>query len=218
MSSLVLMRILESAPDRYDAGMRVLSLGAVPRLHAQAARLAVHKPQAHVLEIGCGTGAVTQLLLKRGASVEALDHSPEMLDRARVRLGDRWTGRLLLRESTAAEIDALPAASFDAVVASLSLSEMSASERAYVLAAAVRAVRPGGRIVIADEVRPGAMWQRAVHLLVRIPLALLTWIVTGTTTHAIADLSGELTAAGLRPVEEHRTALGTLAVVVAERE
>ncbi|MBI5505246.1 MAG: methyltransferase domain-containing protein [Deltaproteobacteria bacterium] len=212
------MRILESAPDRYDAGMRVLSLGAVPRLHEQAARLAVHKAGARVLEIGCGTGAVTRLLLERGANVEALDHSPEMLDRARARLGDHWTGRLLLRESTAAEIDALPAASFDAVVASLSLSEMSASERTYVLAAAVRALAPGGRVVIADELRPRLLWQRTVHVVVRLPLALLTWIVTGTTTHAIADLGGELAAAGLRTVEEHRSALGTLAAVAAERE
>ena len=33
MSSLALMRWLESSPDRYDAGMRWITLGRVTRLH-----------------------------------------------------------------------------------------------------------------------------------------------------------------------------------------
>ena len=40
MSSLALMRLLESAPDRYDAGMRVITLGRVSQLHDAVARAA----------------------------------------------------------------------------------------------------------------------------------------------------------------------------------
>lgn len=217
MSSVVLMRILESAPDRYDAGMRMLTLGAVPRLQAALARRAVPRPGARVVEIGCGTGAVTERLLERGARVEAIDQSPEMLDRARRRLAASGGGALVLRESTAAEIDALPAGTADAVVASLALSEMSASERAFVLRAGVRLLAPGGRFAVLDEVRPGTPWQRVLHAVVRLPLALLTWVITGTTSHAIPDLPAELEAAGLHVVADQRSALGTLALVVAER-
>ncbi len=40
MSSLALMRWLESAPHRYDAGMRWLTLGRVSRLHEWLAEAA----------------------------------------------------------------------------------------------------------------------------------------------------------------------------------
>jgi demethylmenaquinone methyltransferase/2-methoxy-6-polyprenyl-1,4-benzoquinol methylase len=217
MSSIVLMRILESAPDRYDTGMRVLSLGAVPRAHRATAALAVRTPGARVLEIGCGTGAVTQLLLKAGAHVEALDQNPEMLDRARTRLADIGAPQLVLRDSTAAEIDGLDAGSFDAVVASLSLSEMSRSERGFVLKHAARVLKGGGQVVICDEVQPRAAWQRLLHLIIRLPLVLLTWLIAGTTTNALPDPTAELEAAGLRVISDERSRLGTLAVIAAEK-
>jgi demethylmenaquinone methyltransferase/2-methoxy-6-polyprenyl-1,4-benzoquinol methylase len=217
VSTVVLMRILESAPDRYDAGMRWLSLGAIPRAHRRVAELATREPGARVVEIGCGTGAVTELLLLAGAEVHAFDQSPEMLDRARARLKDVRVDRLTLSEATAAEMDALAAASAQVVVASLVLSEMSSSERAWVLAEVVRILEAGGRFVVADEVRPYRLWQRVLHRLVRVPLALLTWIVVGAPTHALPDLTGELARAGLVVVREERNRLGTMAVVEAER-
>ena len=136
MSSLALMRWLESAPERYDAGMRLLTLGRVTPLRAVLAQTATPTPGAEVLEIGCGTGAVTALLVERGARVTALDQNPEMLEQARRRLAIPSVGRADLLERTASEIDGLPERSFDAVVASLSLSEMSPGERSFVLRAA----------------------------------------------------------------------------------
>ena len=86
MSSLALMRWLESAPGRYDAGMRVVTLGCVGSVHEAVAALAAPAPGARVLEIGCGTGAVTERLVARGARVTALDQNPEMMEGARARL------------------------------------------------------------------------------------------------------------------------------------
>ena len=77
MSSLALMRWLEGSPERYDAGMRVITFGSVSALHAAVAEAAVGQPDARVLEIGCGTGSVTARLRARGAIVTALDQSPE---------------------------------------------------------------------------------------------------------------------------------------------
>ena len=62
MSSLALMRWLEGSPERYDAGMRLLTFGRVPAVHAAVARAAVPGSGGRVLEIGCGTGAVTARL------------------------------------------------------------------------------------------------------------------------------------------------------------
>ena len=217
MSSIVLMRILESAPDRYDAGMRVLSLGAVPRAQRMLAELAAWRPGLRVLEIGCGTGAVTQLLARAGAQVDAFDQNPEMIDRARRRLEGTDGGRVTLEDSTAAEMDRYAEQSFDTVAASLCFSEMSTGERDYVLRQAYRVLKNDGIFVMCDEVRPTKLWQKIVHFVVRVPLVLITWVVTGTTTRALADATGELERAGFVIRSERRSRLGTLAVIVGER-
>jgi demethylmenaquinone methyltransferase/2-methoxy-6-polyprenyl-1,4-benzoquinol methylase len=212
MSSLALMRWLESAPDRYDAGMRLLTLGRVERVHALVA--AAVGPGDSVLEIGCGTGAVTARLVERGARVTALDQSPAMLEQARARLASAPADSVTWMERTASEIDALSEGGFDAVVASLSLSEMSASERRFVLGEARRRLRPGGALVVADEVRPRG-WRRALHVLLRAPQALLAWLLAGSLSRPIAGLVDEIRGAGFEPVREERLLLDGLAVVIA---
>ncbi len=212
MSSLALMRWLESAPARYDAGMRLLTLGRVGRIHALVAG-AVDNGDS-VLEIGCGTGAVTARLVARGARVTALDQSPAMLDRARARLASAPAESVVWMERTASEIDALPEAGFDAVVASLSLSEMSAQERSFVLGEARRRLRSGGVLVVADEVRPRG-WRRGLHALLRAPQALLGWLLAGSLSRPIAGFVDEIRQAGFEPIREDRLLLDSLAVVVA---
>ncbi len=218
MSSLALMRWLESAPERYDSGMRLLTLGRVSALHDTLARTAVSAEGSHVLEIGCGTGSVTRLLVQRGARVTALDQNPEMLEQARRRLADASPGRAELIEQTACEIDTLPDSHYDAVVASLSLSEMSRSERAFVLREARRRLRPGGLLVVGDEVVPHRKLHRFVHSALRAPQALLGWLLTGSVSHPIPDLVHELRQAGMEICGEQRWLLAGLAVVTARRK
>ncbi|MGH0029625.1 MAG: corrinoid protein-associated methyltransferase CpaM [Myxococcota bacterium] len=218
MSSLALMRWLEATPDRYDAGMRAITLGRVDALHEAVARAAAPRPGGDVLEIGCGTGAVTQRLLARGARVVALDQSPEMLEQARRRVAAAESAGAAAPqwlERTAAEVDALPRAGFDAVVLCLCLSEMSAGERGFVLARARERLRPGGHVVAADEVRargPGRLFQG----LLRAPQWLLGWLLAGSVSRPVPDLRSELEAAGLPVTSEQRWLGGTLALFVSE--
>lgn len=215
MSSLALMRWLEGRPGRYDAGMRALTCGRIERLHAAVAEAAVRNAGDRVLEIGCGTGTVTALLCARGAHVTAIDQAPEMLEQARSRLADDET--IVWIEQTAAEIDRLPPSRFDAVVLCLCLSDMSPSERTFVLREAVLRLAPAGRIVAADEVRANG-WRGGLQRLWRIPQAALGWLLVGSLSHPIRDLAGELHAAGLRPSGARTWLLGTLELVVGERE
>ena len=168
MSSLALMRWLEGRPERYDIGMRALTCGRIGPLHAAVAEAAVRNAGDQVLEIGCGTGSVTVLLRARGAKVTAIDQAPEMLEQARLRLAD--DDAVTWIEQTAAEIDRLPTSRFDAVVLCLCLSDMSPSERAFVLREAVLRLAPGGRVVAADEVRPKG-WRGWLQRIWRIPQA-----------------------------------------------
>jgi demethylmenaquinone methyltransferase/2-methoxy-6-polyprenyl-1,4-benzoquinol methylase len=217
MSSLALMRWLESSPGRYDAGMRWITLGRVRAVHDAVAEAAARSPGARVLEIGCGTGAVTERLVARGAAVTALEPNPELLERARERLSTAPDGRVAWLERTAAEIDALPEGSFDAVVASLCLSEMSPGERAFALRASARCLRPGGVLAVADEVVPDRPFQHALFALLRLPQALLGWLLAGSLSSPLRDLRGEIEAAGLALRGERRWLLRSLAVATAER-
>ena len=215
MSSLALMRWLEGRPERYDAGMRALTCGRIERLHAAVAEAAVRNTGDHVLEIGCGTGTVTALLRARGARVTAIDQAPEMLEQARLRLADDEATVWI--EQTAAEIDRLPPSRFDAVVLCLCLSDMSPGERAFVLREAVLRLAPAGRVVAADEVRANG-WRGWLQRLWRIPQAALGWLLVGSLSRPIRDLAGELQAAGLPPSDTTTWLLGTLEIVVGERE
>ena len=215
MSSLALMRWLEGRPERYDSGMRALTCGRIGPLHAAVAEAAVRNAGDQVLEIGCGTGSVTVLLRARGAKVTAIDQAPEMLEQARLRLAD--DDAIAWLEQTAAEIDRLPTSRFDAVVICLCLSDMSPSERAFVLREAVLRLAPGGRVVAADEVRPKG-WRGWLQRIWRIPQAALGWLLVGSISRPIRDLAGELQAAGLRVSDSRTWLLGTLELTVAEPE
>jgi ubiquinone/menaquinone biosynthesis C-methylase UbiE len=215
MSSMALMRLLESGPLRYDAGMRALTLGRIDPLHDLLAAAAAPKPGMRVLEIGCGTGAVTERLVARGARVTALDQSPDMLELARKRL-PAAPGAVEWLERTASEIDALPAAAYDAVVASLVLSDMSTGERAFVLGQSAKRLRPGGVLAAGDEVVARGAAQRAIQRLVRAPQAAVAWLVVGSVSHPIADLASELRAAGYAIRSETRWLFGSLAALIGE--
>jgi cyclopropane fatty-acyl-phospholipid synthase-like methyltransferase len=214
MSTLALMRLLESAPDRYDWGMTALTLGRVRKLHQAIAAAAVTRPGANVLEIGCGTGTVAGMIARQGAHVTAVDQNPQMLEIARRRLAD--LSGVELREQTACEIDRFGQNTFDAVVASLCLSEMSEQERAYLFEQVRKLLAPGGVLVAGDEVIARGLGQRALQFVLRLPQALLGWALVGSVSRPIRDLPGELERAGFRVRDQRHYLLGTLAVVIAE--
>jgi demethylmenaquinone methyltransferase/2-methoxy-6-polyprenyl-1,4-benzoquinol methylase len=211
------MRWLESAPQRYDVGMRIITLGRVESLRAALAEAAAPVAGRTILEIGCGTGALTERLIERGARVTAIDQNPELLEQARARLADVPPSSLELIETTASEIDKLPEGGFDAVAASLSLSEMSRGERRFVLEQARKRLAQGGVIVVGDELRPRHLWARIAHAGLRAPQALLGWLLAGSLSHPIPDLEAELREAGLRVREEKRWLFEGLGLMLAER-
>jgi ubiquinone/menaquinone biosynthesis C-methylase UbiE len=212
VSSLALMRWLESAPSRYDAGMRAITLGRVDALHDAVASAAVPRASARVLEIGCGTGAVTKRMVARGARVTAIEQNPEMLEQARARVA---SGDVEWIECTASEIDSLPLEAFDAVVASLCMSEMSTDERAFVLDQARRRLRTDGCLVLADEVRPRTRARALLVSTLRAPQAAVGWLVAGSLSRPLRDPGGEIRRAGFVIADRREWLAGSLAMIVA---
>lgn len=214
--SYVYMKVLESAPERYERGMRLLTLGRLDRVRNDiAARL---RSGTRVLDLGCGTGVLAVQLARKGCQVTGVDISPPMLAQAvqRVRQAS-LDGQVMLRELGAVNLDtAFEDGSYDAVVSTLVFSELSDDEIVYTLAECRRILRPGGQLLIADEIRPGSVLGRVATFLFRLPFALLAFVLTQNTTHQVAGLGERVEGAGFRILESVRYLAGTLELVVAE--
>ena len=105
-----------------------------------------------VLEAGCGPGVLTEWLADHGATVTAMDVSPEMVRLARDRVGDR----ALVRNADLAEPLDIADASIDLVVASLVLHYLA--DWAGPLAEFHRVLAPRGAVVFSTH-HPAMDWQ-----------------------------------------------------------
>jgi ubiquinone/menaquinone biosynthesis C-methylase UbiE len=216
MSTYVLMRILESAPRRYELSIRLLTLG---RLEKAYDRLSSHiEPGQQVLDLGCGTGALTLRAAQRGAKVKGIDINAQMIEIAGQRVHEAGlTEAVDLVETGVAELDGEEAQRYDAVMSGLCFSELSEDEVTYTLKEVARILRPGGLLLIADEVKPQGLVKRLIHSLIRLPLAALTYVITQQTTHPTSNLSERLTDAGLLVVSAHLSPLGSFGEFVAQK-
>jgi len=196
MSTYVLMRILESSPRRYDLGIRILTLGRIDKVYD---RLLTHvREHQQVLDLGCGTGALTLRAAQRGATVKGIDVSPQMLEIAAERVQRAgFEDRVTLEEMGVAELDRERTENYDVVTSGLCFSELSDDELRYTLEQIARILKPNGLLLVADETRPDSRIARAIRRLLRAPLVAVTYLLTQQTTHAIADLPGSLSRAGL---------------------
>ena len=183
----VLMRILESAPGRYDKGLRVLTFG---RLESAYDRLVSHvKAGQRVLDLGCGTGALALRSAARGARVKGIDVNSQMLEIARLKAEDAGlVDTVDFCEMGVAELDNEEPDFYDVVMSGLCFSELTADELTYALEQAMRILKPGGLLLLADEVVPGSLAKRLLNSVIRVPLAIIAYVWTQTTTQAVSDL------------------------------
>jgi len=123
-------------------------------------------PEPRCLEIGCGQGAVTRLLVERyGAQVVASDYDPAQVAVAQERLtdlGERVEFRIV--DARAMPFDD---AQFDLVVAFQVMHHIPGGWR-QVIAETARVLRPGGWFVFTDLVLPPRAGRLVGRLLPRL--------------------------------------------------
>ncbi|SEP83801.1 class I SAM-dependent methyltransferase [Streptomyces radiopugnans] len=147
--------LLINHPRRYE----LFSSLALPlvrrRLFQRLAGRSGVRPGDRVLDIGCGTGALTLAVaaaVSPGGSVLGVDPSEPMVEHAR-RLAARRGANASFALGTAQELDAADG-SFDAVVTSFAVHHVRADRRERAFAEMFRVLRPGGRLLVADFRRP----------------------------------------------------------------
>jgi ubiquinone/menaquinone biosynthesis C-methylase UbiE len=197
----------------YDATIALTMRESLFRGRLGAQVLAGLPREGRVLDVGAGTGtlAIRLAAIAPRGSVIALDGDPKVLELARAKQGAagvEWKQGL----ATALPLED---ASCERVVMSLLLHHLDAEAKRGALTEALRVLRPGGRIHIAD-------WGRAQDPLMRSAFFVLQLIdgFAGTRDHAAGRLPAMIEAAGFAAVKRHdrmRTAWGSLELLSAVR-
>lgn len=105
---------------------------------------------AHVLDVGCGGGILSEALAAAGASVMGIDLAPQVLDVARLHLHE--SGRHVDYRKTGVEpLAAEIPATFDAITCMEMLEHVP--DPASVIDACTRLLKPGGRLFLSTLTR-----------------------------------------------------------------
>jgi len=216
--SYAFMKILESAPERYDAGINILTLGRLTRLKQDIADEFIAKDDK-VLELGCGTGSLAILCARKGAEVTGIDLSPKMLAIAHRKINKAGlTENIKLLRMSAMDIDTtFDDNNFDVITSTLVFSEMSREEIRYVLNQCLRVLKINGSLLIADEIMPQSPFGKFLLFLFRLPFAIIAYIFTQTITKAVASLDEDLRQAGFSLIKTKSYLLGTMRLFQARK-
>lgn len=158
--------LTEDSADLYDTQVEVLFGGLAQAMRRQGVVPVAEWLRARgspvgaefgtgytLLDLATGTGAMLEAVAQAapGLALHGLDLSQAYLDKAQRRLA----GRDVTWHRAKAEAIPLPDGSVDLVTATYLFHELPKKIRAEVLAEVLRALRPGGRLVLVDSLQLG---------------------------------------------------------------
>lgn len=212
------MKILESTPERYDRGIQILSRGRMDEVYSEISN-AVSTVGKLVLDIGCGTGNLSLSCAANGAFVIGIDINAGMLEIARKKLKkSEIRDRVEFREIGIAEIGkTFSDVSFDAVVSCLAFSELTEDEQKYTINTALSILKQGGILMIADETVPERTSRKLLYFLSHIPMKVLAYIWTQSTTRPLKNLEPMIEKAGFSDIVIKRIWNDSFIIIKAKR-
>jgi ubiquinone/menaquinone biosynthesis C-methylase UbiE len=198
----------------YDRWVGLITFGRDTRVRNLV--LASIAPGERLLDLGCGTGTLAVEAARIGARVVAIDRSAAMLSIARDKAAR--AGVAIDWRQGEASFPPLADRPYDVATATFVLSELSLDLARLAVHRMAETVRPGGRVVIADEATPISPIPRFLAAIPRALLAVLSFAVlqqlAPTRRHPWRTL---LVEAGLEVTAEQTEQAGGLVVLTAIR-
>jgi demethylmenaquinone methyltransferase/2-methoxy-6-polyprenyl-1,4-benzoquinol methylase len=188
----------------YDGISRLaaLSVGGEGRFRRLALAGLSVSPETKVLDLCCGSGQATQLLVQYSRDVTGLDASPLSLRRARQNVPQASYVEAF------AEKMPFPDEHFDLVHTSAALHEMEPAQLGQIIKEVYRVLKPGGVFALVDFHRPTnpVFWPG---------VAVFLWLFETETAWQLldTDLAGALREVGFAVGEPVLYAGGSLQVV-----
>jgi ubiquinone/menaquinone biosynthesis C-methylase UbiE len=206
-------RTLDYAAVVYDFLEPLLLLGRQAEYDRHLLELLAPRAGDRVLDLGCGTGLLCRRIADRlnpaaGGEAVGIDAAGRMIALARRKRG----GPGCRFEAMAAERLEFPDAAFDAVVSSLFFHHVDLDLKRQALGEALRVLKPGGRLVIADMHTP-TTWMGA---LVSHVARWFFWQpeIGENIRGVLPDL---IAAAGFTPPQLQGTYFGYIAVLTSRK-
>jgi demethylmenaquinone methyltransferase/2-methoxy-6-polyprenyl-1,4-benzoquinol methylase len=216
------LELFEPLGPTYDRYAALLSFGQDPRWRRFLVSRVDAPPGARVLDVACGTGAVTLELARRGYDVVALDQNENMLAVARRRV----PGATFLT----GEAERLPFADAEFEALTVTYLLRYVDDPAATVRELARVVKPGGVVSMLEFGLPRGVWRPLWELWVRIGLPgagrLISpgWHDVGgflggsiRDFHARYDIAAIFREAGLTDVHARRLSVGGGLVVWGRR-
>jgi demethylmenaquinone methyltransferase/2-methoxy-6-polyprenyl-1,4-benzoquinol methylase len=195
---------VEYAPERYDVSVKLLTGGRIDRIKDQIASSI--QPGDHVLDIGCGTGSLAIKCVNRGARVTGIDISESMLAECRKNLRRSGTEEKvgIIKDSVTNLRAYFEPESLDVIVSTMVVGELSKTYLDHIFGECREVLKPGGRLLIADEVWPEGPVTRILFRIVMTIMWVPQFAILRRAFFPIKDLSGIIEAAGFNIVAKRR--------------
>ena len=192
----------------YDGISRVaaLSVGGEGRFRRLALEGLTIAPETAVLDLCCGSGQTTQVLVERSRQVTGLDASPFSIKRAQHNVPQA--------EYVEAFAEAMPFADnhFDLVHTSVAMHEMEPDQRQKIFGEVYRVLKPGGSFAMVDFHQPtNPLFVPGVAIFLLLFETETAWQLLKT------DLAETLTAIGFQVTKQTLHAGGSLQVIQARK-
>jgi tRNA (cmo5U34)-methyltransferase len=125
-----------------------------------AARTVRNLPSPAILDIGAGTGLMSEFVMQRvsTASLYLLDESTEMTAKALIRL-EQYKPTLFIQSMT----EPLPAKQFDVVISSVAIHHLKHEEKRGLFERIFHALAQGGVFVNAEQILGETEWEEKLY-------------------------------------------------------
>jgi demethylmenaquinone methyltransferase/2-methoxy-6-polyprenyl-1,4-benzoquinol methylase len=212
------MKSLEHKAEKYDKGIKLITLGKLPKIKRFIVDSYLNKGEK-ILDIGMGTGTFAILAAQKGVRVTGIDISERMLEVAKNKIAqENLTEKIEIIKMHIIDMDEnFQNKSFDKVVATLSFSELYQKEQEFCLTQINRVLKNNGELVILDEVKPKNIWKKIMYFFVRIPLAFINFLKAHVSTSSLKNFDEKLEANNFLILEEHLYLLDTLKLIRAKK-